>query len=93
MIAIVFLSIRSTNDSVLLNTIGDNIRQRYCSNYEPTLMVIATWVNVSHSKAESNSTFQTLLITNGISSYVKLLYSELESENVKYVKDTCLDIN
>lgn len=49
-------------------------------DYVPTLLVIATWANVGHynSSTDLTNSFQTVLITDGVNSFVMFLYSEIQ---------------
>ncbi len=97
---------RNTSNATLLNMSREIIELYFpdIGDYEPTLLVIATWDNVGHydSSMEETNTFQTLLITNGINSFVIFLYSELQwtvpdpkppdNNTVRYVQITILTI-
>lgn len=66
----------------LLNRSRDLIGQHYSghSSYQPTSMVIVTWDSVGHYNSSTNltNTFQAVLVTNGINSFVIFHYSELQ---------------
>ena len=50
------------------------------STYQPTLLMIATWVDVGYynSSKDLTNTFQTVLVTDGVNSFVIFLYFKLQ---------------
>ena len=75
------LFLRTTEDALLLNRSCEMIGQHYNDDdFKPTLLMIATWVDVGYynSSKDLTNTFQTVLVTDGVNSFVIFLYSELQ---------------
>ncbi len=72
---------RNSTDSNLLMTIREEIRAKYSTNkdFEPTFVLVITWDRVGHYNlsTERKNSFQTILITNGNTSFVMFIYSML----------------
>lgn len=70
------------------------IREHYnaSQSFEPSLLVIATWDSVGHYKSASEwtNTFQTLLVTDGLQSFVIFQYADLQwmQSEPKYPEST-----
>ena len=73
--------IRNTSDVSLMQSFREEVGNYFPGfpNYQPAVMVIATWDNVGHynSSTDSTNTFQAVLATDGISSFVMFLYSKI----------------
>lgn len=79
---IIFFAIRVSVDPVLLERSKILIRKHYNAsvNFEPQQLLIVTWERVGHynSGSDLTNTFQTVLVTDGIHSFVIFQYSELQ---------------
>ena len=78
----VLLFSRTSVNQSLLTMSGSLIQQQQTgfSDFQPTLLAIITWNDVGHYNFSNNltNTFQSVLVTNGSSSFVMFCYSSLQ---------------